>query len=61
MIPVHSSAIRAIGWSGGVLTVEFVSGGVYDYPRVPYSVFVDFLNASSKGTYYHKHVSGKYK
>jgi hypothetical protein len=60
MIPVNSSVIRAIGWAGGSLTVLFHSGRSYDHPGVPYSVYREFLNASSKGAYYNRHIRGRY-
>jgi hypothetical protein len=60
LIPVDSSAIRAIGYDGGTLTVEFHTGRVYDHPDVPYSVFDDFMRASSKGAFYNQHIRGRY-
>jgi len=61
LIPVDSSAIRAVGYDGSTLTVEFHSGRIYDHPNVPYSVFESFMRSSSKGTYYNQHVRGRYK
>jgi len=60
LIPVNSSAIRAIGYDGGILTVAFHTGRVYNHPNVPYSVFTAFLCASSKGTYYNHNIRGRY-
>ena len=60
LIPVKSSAIRAIGYEGGTLTVEFHTGRVYDHPNVPYSVFSTFLRATSKGTFYNQNIRGRY-
>jgi hypothetical protein len=61
LIPVDSSAIRAVGYDGSTLTVEFHSGRIYDHPNVPYSVFESFMRSSSKGNYYNQHVRGRYK
>ena len=61
LTPVNSTAIRAVGYDGYTLTVEFHSGRVYDHPHVPYSVFEGLLNASSKGAYYNRYIRGKYK
>lgn len=61
MIRVNSSAIRAVGYDGYTMAVEFHSGRTYDHPGVPYSVFAGLLNASSKGTYYNRNVRGRYK
>jgi hypothetical protein len=61
LIPVDSSAIRAVGYDGSTLTVEFHSGRIYDHPNVPCSVFESFMHSSSKGAYYNRHVRGRYK
>lgn len=61
MIRVSSSFIRAIGYDGSTLCVEIENGQTYDHHNVPYSVYRDFMNASSKGAYYNRHIRGKYK
>jgi KTSC domain len=61
MISVDSSAIRAIGWNDGTLTVEFHSGRIYDHPGVPYSVYEGLMQASSKGAYYNYYIRGRYR
>jgi hypothetical protein len=61
LIPVDSSAIRAVGFDGSTLTVEFHTGRIYDHPNVPDSVFANLLHAISKGTYYNQHIRGRYK
>lgn len=61
LIPVRSSAIRAIGYDGSTLTVEFHTGRTYRHPQVPYSLFEGLLNATSPGTYYNKQIRGKFK
>jgi hypothetical protein len=61
LIPVNSSAIRAVGFDGSTLTVEFHTGRTYDHPNVPDSVFVEFMDAESKGEYYIRHIRGRYK
>ncbi len=58
---VDSSAIRAVGYDGSTLTVEFHTGRVYDHPRVPHAVYEGLMRATSKGTYYNRHIRGKYK
>jgi hypothetical protein len=60
LILVDSSAIRAIGYDAGTLTVEFHTGRVYDHPNVPYSVFTAFLRSSSKGAFYNQNIRGRY-
>jgi hypothetical protein len=59
LILVNSSAIRAVGYDGHTLTVEFHSGRIYDHPNVPYDVYAAFMNASSLGTFYNQHIRGR--
>lgn len=62
LIPVNSSAIRAVGYNGFTLAVQFrTSATVYEHFGVPYSVYVEFLCAESLGAYYNQHIRGKYK
>jgi KTSC domain-containing protein len=61
LTPVSSTAIRAIGYDGYMLTVEFHSGRTYDHPGVPYSVYEGLMQASSKGTYYVRYIRGRYR
>ncbi|MBG1243318.1 lysine--tRNA ligase [Nostoc sp. NZL] len=43
------------------LTIEFDSGSVYEYFKVPPSVKEDLDNATSKGQYFNKFIKGKFK
>jgi len=61
LIPVDSSAIRAVGYDGSTLTVEFHTGRMYDHPNVPYSVYEGLMRSSSKGAYYNAHIRGRYR
>jgi hypothetical protein len=61
MLPVNSSAIRAVGYDGHTLSVEFHSGKTYDHPGVPDSVYREFMAASSMGAYYGRHIRGRYQ
>lgn len=61
LIPLNSSAIAAIGWAGGVLTVVFHGGRAYDHPGVPYLVYLALLFAPSKGAFYNTHIRGRYR
>jgi hypothetical protein len=61
LIPVNSSAIRAVGYDGYTLTVEFHSGRIYDHPGVPEAVFRGLMNASSMGAYYNQRIRGRYR
>jgi hypothetical protein len=61
LILVNSTAIRAVGYDGYTLTVEFHSGRIYDHPRVPYSVYAGLMHASSMGAYYNHYIRGRYR
>ena len=59
---VSSSSIRAVGYDGHTLSVQFhTSGTVYDHHGVPYQVYAELMNASSMGAYYNRYIRGKYK
>jgi hypothetical protein len=61
LIPVSSSAIRAVGFDGYTLAVLFVtSDTVYLHPGVPYAVFTGLMAAESMGGFYTRFIRGKY-
>jgi len=57
-----SSAIASLDYddSTGVTTVVFHSGGPYTYDSIPKSVFDDWYDSSSWGTFFHENIRGKY-
>jgi hypothetical protein len=60
--PVNSSSIRAVGYDGHNLYVQFhTSEKIYNHPGVPYEIFIGLLHAESKGAYYNQHIRGKYR
>ena len=61
MVTIQSSDLRAVDydWSGK-LTIEFHSGGVYEYDGVPPAEYTGLLNASSHGRYFHAHIKSRY-
>lgn len=62
MIPVSSEAIAAIGYENGVLHVLFQNNPkLYSLPGVPYSLFTQFVNASSHGEFWNRHLRGRFK
>jgi hypothetical protein len=61
LTPVSSSAIRAVGYDGDTLTVEFHNGDVYDHPGVPESVYRGLMSAPSMGAYYNRYIRGRYR
>ena len=60
MYHVESSNIASVGYEDGTLTVEFKSGGIYEYYYVPEIVYEHFLEAPSKGRYFIYHVRNDY-
>lgn len=42
------------------LRVIFISGKIYDYQKVPESVYEEMKRAKSKGTYLNEHIKGNY-
>jgi len=59
-VPVESSAIASIGYDveDGTLEVEFSSGTVYRYLRVPADVAAALCGADSRGKYFGEFVRG---
>lgn len=60
---VVSSNIHAIGYDleQKILGVEFNDRSIYHYFGVPQSEHLSLMNASSKGSYLHAHIKGKYR
>ena len=62
MMSVNSSSIRAVGYDGYTLAVQFhTSDTIYDHPGVPYSVYLGLMQASSMGAFYNRFIRGKYR
>ncbi|MBF0192081.1 MAG: KTSC domain-containing protein [Magnetococcales bacterium] len=61
-VRVHSSNIRSVGHEplSGVLEVEFCNGSIYQYSHVPEDVFLQLLNASSKGGFLAQRIKDHY-
>ena len=60
LIPTDSSFVYGVGYGKDGLMKVSLRGEIYLYFDVPKKVFKEFLNAESKGSYYHKYVKGKY-
>jgi hypothetical protein len=60
--PIDSSAIASVGYDPGreVLELEFRSGNVYRYFRVPEEVYQDLLRSPSKGRFFGSFIRGQY-
>jgi len=62
MNAVQSTAIRAVGYDGYTLSVQFhTSHTVYSHHGVPYSLYIAFMQAASMGAFYNRHIRGKYQ
>ena len=62
MIEVESSAIRAVGYDGHTLSVQFhTSETIYDHHGVPHSLYVALMQAASMGAFYNHYIRGKYQ
>ena len=61
-ISVQSSNVASIGYDAqaGVLEVEFLNGGVYQYFQVDPQIYKAFLTAASKGKFLHRVLKGSY-
>ena len=62
MISVSSSNINAIGYDPDSmkLTVEFKSGGTYEYAGVDPAMYTQFLQAESIGKFFHANIKGQF-
>lgn len=61
--PVTSSNIAEVGYDPDTSTFEikFHHGGVYQYANVPSEVHSGFMDASSKGSYFHRRIRERYR
>jgi hypothetical protein len=57
-IRVKSSSVASIGYDAesSVLEVEFLSGSVYQYFKVPEKTFKGILKAKSVGKYFERYI-----
>jgi KTSC domain len=62
LVLVNSSSIRAVGYDGNCLFVQFhTSSTIYTHHGVSYDVYVAFMNAASMGAFYNRHIRGRYR
>jgi hypothetical protein len=59
---VTSSNISSVGYDleTNTLEIEFSSGSVYQYSRVPEAVFRGLMAAASHGSYFNQHIRDHY-
>jgi KTSC domain len=62
MIPVRSSAIRAVGYDPETrrMKITFEQGVVYDFCNVPQQIYDELMRAASRGSYYNAHIRDRY-
>ncbi len=58
---VSSSDLRSVGYENRTLEIRFHSGGVYRYYDVPQSVYINLMQASSHGKYFHRYIKNYYR
>jgi len=61
--PVGSSNLHAVGYDPArrILAVEFKDGNVFHYREVEVGLAERFLEASSLGGFYSRHIKGRYR
>jgi hypothetical protein len=59
---VESSTFSAVGYNAEmqVLEVQFKNGRIYQYVKVAYETYMDFMNSPSKGKFLHSSILGVY-
>lgn len=57
---VQSTDIRSIGYENGILEIEFLKGGVYQYPNVPREAYLYMISHAHPGTYFHRYIKPYY-
>lgn len=57
-VEVNSSNVKSIGYSvkDNVLEVEFTNGSVYQYPNVPFKLFIEIKNSTSVGSAFYSKI-----
>lgn len=59
---VESSNIASVGYDplDGIMEIEFNSGAIYQYEKVPYRVYKVMMSSDSVGKYFNAHIKSKY-
>ena len=60
--PIISTSIAGIGYDPNQLTleIEFLEGEIYKYYDVPVSVYLNLVNAPSRGRFFNYHIKPYY-
>lgn len=57
---ISTSNIDSVEWEDGLLTVVFENGNTSEYSNVPSGLAEGMYSAASSGSYFNRHISGKY-
>jgi lysyl-tRNA synthetase class 2 len=60
MNTVESGSIFKIGYRRRTLKVQFNSGRIYEFRKVPRAKYDQLLNAPSKGSFFNREIKGSY-
>jgi hypothetical protein len=60
---VESKDIKSIGYDDKTLSleVEFNSGSIYVYFKVPKNIYIEFMEADSHGKFFHRNIKNKFE
>ena len=63
MDSIKSSFIDSVGYDelGNRLIIRFNSESIYEYQNVSREVYIAFMEAESKGSFYAKYIRGKFE
>lgn len=61
-IAIESSALASVGYhiQEKMLQIEFKSGGIYEYYRVPHYKYIKLMTADSHGIYFLRNIRNEY-
>ncbi len=63
MVNVQSSNLDSVDYDeeSETLIIKFRNGGIYKYFGVPKNIYLNLINAPSKGKYFHNFIKDIYK
>ena len=59
-LEVDSRAMTSVGYLQGTLEIEFVDGDVYRYFLVPRRLFIELMQAESKGAFFNEWIRDRF-
>jgi hypothetical protein len=60
-LEVDSRAMTSVGYLQGTLEIEFVDGDVYRYFLVPRRLFIELMQAESKGAFFNERIRDSFR